>query len=522
MAATPARMSWPIGLASLAALALGARLAYIWALGDFVGADEAVGGLMAIHIAQGREFPILLWEAHYAGTLISYLAAILFRFLEPSPFTLRLAALPLTIGGVLVIADAGRRLWGAGGGFVAGLWLALAPPLLFAFSTQAVGGYPEILLFGGLVLWLGVRMREAGDRTAGWRWGLLGLAAGFGSYCLAFVIPIFAGTVWALHRREERISSSGLRWLGGGFLVGFSPYLVYNILHPGASLLRVGGRVLDVSRAEMFAAPSLVALALAKGIGYLGRLLRFPSTLPPNGAVFLGLPMGAGAPLAALIVLAVIVWMVRPPRGKGAPQGRGARAHGEFGPVLLASSTLATLLFLWLLDLDRTRHLLPFYPMAALGLAALWAHSRGRRQVLAGLGIGLLLINQALGLAAEARQAGPSLAPLIQALRARAIRHVYTDYFIGYPLVFLSREGILASPVAGPANVERYPPYTRAVAASPRPAYIFRRASDASAIFAAEMRRLAIPFTRTALEAFDLYVPDRHVRPDELSLPRQY
>ena len=64
-------------------LSLALRLSYLFFLGDFIGADEAVGGLMALHIAQGREFPLLLWEAHYGGTLISYLGALLFLFVEP-------------------------------------------------------------------------------------------------------------------------------------------------------------------------------------------------------------------------------------------------------------------------------------------------------------------------------------------------------------------------------------------------------------------------------------------------------
>lgn len=88
---------WRFGLGALILVALFSRFAYLGLLGDFIGADEAVGGLMALNIAEGRDFPLLLWEAQYAGTLLSYLGALLFLFLEPSPFICRATAPPLTL-----------------------------------------------------------------------------------------------------------------------------------------------------------------------------------------------------------------------------------------------------------------------------------------------------------------------------------------------------------------------------------------------------------------------------------------
>ncbi len=79
-------------------------------LGDFIGADEAVVGLMGLNIVKGQEFPLLLWEAHYAGMLTSYLGALLFWFFDPMPWTLRVAVLPLALGDIAAIAAAARTL----------------------------------------------------------------------------------------------------------------------------------------------------------------------------------------------------------------------------------------------------------------------------------------------------------------------------------------------------------------------------------------------------------------------------
>ncbi len=165
-----ARSKWPFGLGALILVALLSRLSYFYLLGDFIGADEAVVSLMGLNIVKGQEFPLLLCEAHYAGTLTSYLGALLFWFFNPTPWTLRMAVLPLALGGIAAIAAAARTLWGLGAGLVAGISLAVGPALLFAMSSQAVGGYPEGLCFGGLTLWIGARLGRRPSREAAPSW----------------------------------------------------------------------------------------------------------------------------------------------------------------------------------------------------------------------------------------------------------------------------------------------------------------------------------------------------------------
>jgi hypothetical protein len=89
-------------------------------------------------------------------------------------------------------------------------------------------------------------------------------------------------------------------------------------------------------------------------------------------------------------------------------------------------------------------------------------------------------------------------------------------------VIFVSGETIVASPAAGPVNVERRPAYSAMVARAPRAAWVFAHESEPSRVFAAEMRRTGRAASRTVVDGFDVYVPERPVRPDELRLLRAF
>src|SRR4051812_15497414 len=72
---------WATRLA-LVALAVGAVWTRVQALhvDDELNADEALPGLMALHIAAGRETPVFYYGQHYFGAVEAYLVAALDRF----------------------------------------------------------------------------------------------------------------------------------------------------------------------------------------------------------------------------------------------------------------------------------------------------------------------------------------------------------------------------------------------------------------------------------------------------------
>lgn len=501
----------PLALLAVLALAAGVRGAFVVGFRDSIDADEAVGALMALHIAQAREFPLMTWGAHYAGALVSYIGAALFQIFEPSLSVFRLATLPLSLIGIAGVAAAAHRLWGGVAALIAAIWLALGPPLLLTFSTRAIGGYPELLCFGGLALFLASDLGQASSRRH--RWASLGAVAGFGTYSYPLLLPLVAATFWVLRRHLGRLPVRAPLALAGGFLVGVSPLLAYNLLQPAASALRLAGRVLDISRAEL-ASGDLATLAISKlgayaaGVG--GTVLRLFEQAP----ALLGLPFGVWLS-APLLVAVAGGWVL------SASRSHNAGASSQLGFDLVRASVVATIVFLGLLRLDRPRHLVVLYPVVALALGVMLATVAARWRAAATTALAALLVSNMVS-AVGAIPRGPSFPELRRWLDAEQVRHVYTDYHIAYPLTFLSGETIVASPAAGPVNVERYPAYTQEVAAAPRLAYVFIEGSEASAVFRREMGRRGEAMGSRAVGGFDGYLPTRPVQPAELALIRLF
>src|SRR4051812_4336165 len=64
--------------------------------------DEGTMGLMAMHIAEGRDFPDFMYGQSYMGSAESYLAAAVFRVSGPSLVALRLPMMLLYLVFLLV------------------------------------------------------------------------------------------------------------------------------------------------------------------------------------------------------------------------------------------------------------------------------------------------------------------------------------------------------------------------------------------------------------------------------------
>ncbi len=122
--------------------------------------DEGIIGLMGRHILYGGERPVFYYGQHYMGALEAYAAAAVFRFLGATPFALRLAISPLTLGFLITMYFLGRAAFGRITGLITLAFLALGPAYGLLRELPAVGGYQETLLFGALLpLLVYVRLR---------------------------------------------------------------------------------------------------------------------------------------------------------------------------------------------------------------------------------------------------------------------------------------------------------------------------------------------------------------------------
>jgi hypothetical protein len=272
--------------------------------------------------------------------------------------------------------------------------------------------------------------------------------------------------------------------------------------------------VTRVSAADITGATSTIALAAEAGGRYLRGRLAFLAALPSQILGALGaLPLVIVTVIVGAACVLILAW--RRERGLGS-------ASSQHGWRLVGWSALALLLFVTALDLVEPRHLAPAHLLLALVLAGLWARAVSRTRRLAVIALAAWM---SLNLAAtldEAYRAAPSAAPLTAALQARGVGAIYTDYNVAYPVMWQSRDRILASPAAGPVNVDRRPALSRRVERAERPAFVFAAASEPGAVFAREATRLGIAWNHARVGDFDVFLPERHVRPADLRLVRLF
>ena len=124
-------------------------------------ADQAVVGLMAKHISEGRAFPVFFYGQSYLLALEAYMAAPLMWLLGPTEGALKLPALAVNLTAILLLVwlacrDLGLRPWLAA---VCVLPLTL-PPVVPASRLIDAGGHGWPLCYA-VVLWATRRHRSA-------------------------------------------------------------------------------------------------------------------------------------------------------------------------------------------------------------------------------------------------------------------------------------------------------------------------------------------------------------------------
>jgi hypothetical protein len=268
------------GRERLIAMSLAAALVFLRSFvflryeASFFDSDQAIVGLMAKHLEEGRAFPLFFYGQTYLLAVEAWLAAPLFWVAGASVATLR-ASLVLTNISVALLLIFGLERWGGLRpllGLAAIAFFAFAPPYTAALLVQANGANIEPFLFA-LLLWI-VRRRPL--------WFGAILAVGFltREFTIYVVPVILAGQLWDRSLfRGETIQ----RWLLTA--VAFAAvWQVIQALLPFADLMGPGTRgqllrgfatspVDNLSNRASFAAAEIPARTAAMLFHNLPRLL---------------------------------------------------------------------------------------------------------------------------------------------------------------------------------------------------------------------------------------------------------
>ena len=514
-------------------------------------ADEAVVALMARHILQG-ERPVFFYGQAYLGSLDAWLIAGAFLLFGQTVLAIRVVQAALYLGTVATTYLLGLRIfadrWTAS---AAALLLALPTALVTLYTTATLGGYGETLLIGNVLLLWAMRLRQgiAGTiRSHSTRshieWLLFGALAGFGFWAFGllgvYLLPIGVTLTASFFYREDakdtKISFFSLRarlprfFLRSrlfavktllalvGFAVGSAPWWQATLF--GAKTLgELGGSAIaGASGGPLLHLFSFVVLGLPVIMGlrpsWAVRWLALPLA-PAVLALFMG-AIGRAARLSlrdwkralllGVCVTAIVAFIVTP---------FGADPSGRYFLPLAAP------LVLFIADLlNRARR---EYPRAAVTLLAvallfnLWGNVDA-------------MLNFPPGFTTQFDEVAQvdqrDLPAVIEFLKAQGETRCYSNYWVTFPVAFLSGETIICS-AALPYHLDfkhttrddRYSPYTAAVAAGPRAAYITTNHPPLDERLRSELASLGVAFSETTIGDFHIFYDLSHkVPPQEIGL----
>jgi len=460
-------------------------------------ADEAIVALMARHITQGQLMAFFYGQS-YMGSFDAILVALFFELFGESVWVIRLVQSLLYLGTVATTIMIGARLLGSSRkALYAGLLVALPPVNVTLYTTVSLGGYGEMLLMGNLLLLGGLRLLDeplwegslsSNGRLFGWFFWSVGAGLAFWviGLSLVYTIPVLLILFWEVLQTSK--TQKAIIFIFGivvvlGFLAGSAPWWISAVVTGNGSILSelLGGAIADVNS----------NISLLKPLIRIRNLLVFGGTVimglrPPWGIAWLMLPL---IPFVLIFWVAVIIFSGNQVLKS---RNRGFVLLFLVGFVLSLGFTLSPYG-----DDPSGRYFLPLIlPMAILGSDLISRGGRGNILIESGLLAMVLIFN--LGGTLQSRLTNPpglttQFDPVAQVdqrytrelltfLEDQNIKTGYSNYWVSYPVAFLSEEQIIFSPrlpyhqdFRYTDRDDRYRPYTEKVERSDQIAYIVTR-----------------------------------------------
>ncbi|MCB0323685.1 MAG: glycosyltransferase family 39 protein [Bdellovibrionales bacterium] len=433
---------WFLGLVLL--IGLLPRLYLLTASHFGIESDEAIVGLMAKHIVEGRAWPVFYYGQAYMGSLEAFFVAGAFAVLGQSNAALKLVPLLFSLLHIGLVYGLAKRFTDVLGARVAALTAALAPSALILWGTKTRGGFIELVVVGTWALLLSADLLSAEKRPRRSIF-ILGLLLGIGWWMnnqIAFyLLPIglVVPSMLVVHygfRETLRLSGLGL----ASFLLGSLPFWYANIFGDPqwATFEVLFGQPSGGSTWEHLSGFFLKAMPIILGAR------RFWSEVD----VF------PGASLVAAVCYGVVVLVALGFR-RAQTLRRNTRAAGLLLVLFFISTALIFSFssFGWLSLAPR--YLLPLYsvvPIAVgVAVAKLWRRfgsAAGGLLLCAVLGLNLAS-NYWGGLALAGQPAlyrGERVAhdhtELYRWLAQEGYTHFHTNYWIGYRAAFETDEAV--------------------------------------------------------------------------------
>jgi 4-amino-4-deoxy-L-arabinose transferase-like glycosyltransferase len=205
------------------------RFAILFMSQTHLTSDEAIIGLMAKHISEGRYLPFYFYGIVYNASCAweAYLAVIPFWLFGVGVVALKMPTVILSLVCLVLFYMMTTRLYSTRIATVASLIFALWPGLLkWHFQPRGYAFY-FLLIPTLVILFLTVEKQNPPRVRDIFLFGLLCGISFWGMELLLILIV----ALWALLLLRRKLSSNGLVAGVGGFAIGYAPALWWNLAH---------------------------------------------------------------------------------------------------------------------------------------------------------------------------------------------------------------------------------------------------------------------------------------------------
>ena len=226
-------------LGLLVILGLILRLDFMIPGNYIIDGDEAIVGLMAKHMLEGKGMPVFYYGQHYMGSLEPILVGLSFKVFGVNSFAMKLVPLTFSLALIVLVYLIGNEISGKFVARVSALFIAIPPTTLVVWSGKARGGFIEIVFIGALSLLLTIRWLKAREISLS-KTFLIGLVLGFGwwvnNQIIFFMMPvgllILSRVLWQKgFTITQRILQIFINSFVGlvAFILGGLPFWIYNV-----------------------------------------------------------------------------------------------------------------------------------------------------------------------------------------------------------------------------------------------------------------------------------------------------
>lgn len=507
--------------------------------------DEAVVGLMARHIT-GGSFPIFFYGQAYMGSLDALLVAGGFSLFGAQVWVIRAVQVCLYLGTIITTILLGKIAFKSlETGLLAGALMVVPTVNVTLYTTVSLGGYGEAMLLGNVMLIVGLliidivkesRIKHQISKkvivlSLLWGW-LAGLGLWSNGLTLIYSLPMGIGLLYYLAKCQ---STLGWRWISGlvsialaGFMIGSLPWWLFSIQYGITELVR-----------ELFG----VAVAVEQGnwLQNTGNhlinlvLLGLPAATgirPPWGVIWLGLPL---IPFVLLFWAVVTGYFFTRSFIKRENHQTAFRILGGIGVTLIAGFVFTSF------GVDPSgRYFVPLVVPFSLVAAAFFRNVVKRKRII--LLVMLVIVGHGVWGTLECAMENPPgittqfnldtavdmryVDELISFLKNEGENRGYTNYWVAYPLAFLSNEEIIFIPrlpyhndLRYTARDDRYDRYREMVRRNRLQAYITALTPALDEFLRAALVEKGITWKEEVIGDFRIYYQlSRPISPEEMGI----